>query len=325
MERRTADRSGGRIAVLGAASPSGAAVKAALADRSVPGARVSLYGHQREVAVLSEYDGEARLVQAADEFDAESCAAVFVCELGHEGGRLVHAAAAGTLIVDMTGSVEGSVLAGTPAATTETRLVEVPHALTTLVFPLLEPLHRTLGVTRASVFVLRPAADFGQPGLEELREQTIRLLRFEPTPTDVFGRQLAFNVLPQNLAPSGEDQAAARVVRDCRALLGTPELPISISFAMIPTFYGHAIAAHVDLARIDRNEALAAWRAMPGVAVDNDDDAGATMNAPEGFRLVIARVDAVGPSTLSIWAVGSDASAGAAARAITVAVEAGVL
>jgi aspartate-semialdehyde dehydrogenase len=284
-----------------------------------------LYGHQREVAVLSEYDGEARLVQAAGELDAEGCAAVFVCELGHEGERLVHAAAAGTLVVDMTGSVEGTVLAGTPAATTGTRLVEIPHALTTLVLPLLAPLHRSLGVTRASVFVLRPASDFGEPGLEELREQTVHLLRFEPTPTEVFGRQLAFNVLPQHLAPSGEEHAAARVVRDCRALLGAPELPIAISLALVPSFYGHAIAAHVDLGRLDRNEALAAWRAMPGVAVDDDAEAGATLDAPEGGRIVVARVDAVGPSTLSIWAVGSDAGVGAAARAVTVAVEAGVL
>src|SRR5258706_16426541 len=122
MPRRIADHASGRIAVLGAASPAGAHLKAALADRGIPGGRVALYGHQREVAVLSEYDGEARLVQAADELDSEGCAAVFVCEVGHEGERLVHAADAGTLIVDMSGSVEGTVLAGTPAATTGIRL-----------------------------------------------------------------------------------------------------------------------------------------------------------------------------------------------------------
>ena len=70
MARAISDRSTGRIGVLGAASPAGAHLKAALADRGVPGVRVTLYGHQREVAVLSEYDGEARLVQPGDELDA---------------------------------------------------------------------------------------------------------------------------------------------------------------------------------------------------------------------------------------------------------------
>jgi len=38
---------------------------------------------------------------------------------------------------------------------------------------------------------------------------SVHLLRFEPTPTDVFGRQLAFNVLPEHLFPSGEEAAGA--------------------------------------------------------------------------------------------------------------------
>ena len=95
MPRPIADPASGRIAVLGAASPAGAHLKAALADRGIPGGRVVLFGHQREVAVLSEYDGEARLVQAVDELDAADYDAVFVCELGYDGASLAQAADTG--------------------------------------------------------------------------------------------------------------------------------------------------------------------------------------------------------------------------------------
>jgi hypothetical protein len=325
MAGRIVDPAGGRIAVLGAASPAGAHLKSALAHHGVRGERVALFGHQREVAVLSEYDGEARLVQAAGELDAAAHAAVFVCELGHDGASLALAAASGTLIVDMSGSIAGAGLTGTSQASPEARLVAVPHPVTTLLACLLTPIHRAIGVTRVSAFVLRPASDFGDAGLEELRDQTLRLLRFEPTPTEVFGRQLAFNVLPEHLFPLGEEAASTRVVRECRALLAAPELPFALSQALVPSFFGHALAVHVDLAGLGRDEALAAWRDAPGVSVAADPETGATLDAPDVPGLLVARVDAVGALTLRVWALGSEAGANAAARAIAVGVEAGVM
>lgn len=329
MARPVADPAGGRIAVLGAASPAGAHLKAALADRGIPGARVALFGLHREVAVLSEYDGEARLVQTADELDAAGCAAIFVCEIGHDVDGLIRAAASGTLIVDMTGSIPGTVLKGTSGDSTEARLVAAPHPVTLLLASLLAPIHRQIGLTRISAFVLCPASDFGEGGLEELREQTVHLLRFEPTPTDVFGRQLAFNVVPEHLFPLGEEAAATRVVREIRAILGTPDLPIVLSQALVPVFFGHAIAVHVDLVHLGRAEAIAAWREAADVAIasesDSDSDTGTTLDAPEGSGILVSRVEAIAGSTLRVWALGSEAGAAAAARAIAAGVDAGLL
>jgi aspartate-semialdehyde dehydrogenase len=190
---------------------------------------------------------------------------------------------------------------------------------------LLDPIHRAIGVTRASTFVLRPASDFGEPGLEELREQTVHLLRFEPTPSDVFGRQLAFNVVPEHLFPSGEDEAGTRVVREVRAILRAPELSLAVSQALVPAFYGHAIAAHVEVARAGSAEALAAWRAAPGIEVASDPEVGATLDAPDRPGLLIARVDAEPGATLRFWALASEAGPAAAADAIEAAAAAGVL
>jgi len=325
MARPIADPAGGRIAVLGAASPAGAHLKAALADRGIPGGRMALFGLQREVAVLSEYDGEARLVQAAAELDAAAYDAIFVCELGHDLAGLTQAAALGTLVVDMTGSIPGAVLKGASGDAKDARLVAVPHEVTLLLARLLAPIQRAIGVTRVSAFVLRPASDFGEGGLEELREQTVHLLRFEPTPTEVFGRQLAFNVLPEHLFPLGEDAAATRVVRETRAILGTPDLPIAVSQALVPVFFGHAIAVHVDLVHLGGSEALAAWREAAGVEISSDPDTGATLDAPEGSGILVSRVDAIAGSTLRVWALGSEAGAAAAARAIAAGVDAGIL
>jgi aspartate-semialdehyde dehydrogenase len=189
---------------------------------------------------------------------------------------------------------------------------------------LLAPVHRAVGLTRVSAFVTRPASDFGEPGLEELREQTVHLLRFEPTPTEIFGRQLAFNVVPEHLFPAGEDRAGARIVRELQALVGAPGLAIGLSQLLVPAFFGHGIAAHLTLERPARDEVLAAWTADPRVRIATDPDVGATLDAPEGEGLLITRVDAAG-GDLRIWALGSESGPAAAAVAIAAGAAAGVV
>jgi aspartate-semialdehyde dehydrogenase len=313
-----------RVAVLGAASPVGGHVKSALASRNVPGERVSLYGHARDVAVISEYDGEARLVQPVGDLDASLYGAVFVCEPGHDEGALTAAATGGTLVVDLSGTIAGAWLAGTPQTEPGRHLVAVPHPVSLMLEPLLVALHGAVGLTGASAFVLRPAADFGPPGLEELREQTVHLLRFESTPTDVFGRQLAFSVIPEHLFPPEEKDAAARVAAECRALVGAPELRLAVSMALVPTFLGHAIALHVELARGGAADALAALAGVRGVVVASDPEVGTNLDAPEEPGLVVARVDSAGTGLVRLWVLGSEPGAVAAARALGVASAAGV-
>ncbi|HET9300407.1 MAG TPA: hypothetical protein VFO11_10710, partial [Candidatus Polarisedimenticolaceae bacterium] len=67
MSPRRAEYTGtARVAVVGAETPAGARLRAALAASGFPGARLDLFGdNPGEEAVLSEYAGEARLIQPA--------------------------------------------------------------------------------------------------------------------------------------------------------------------------------------------------------------------------------------------------------------------
>ena len=325
MARRPAEGPSGRIAILGAPSPAGALLKAALAGAGMPGDRVDLFGWTSEVAVLSEYDGEARLVQPVGELQADRRAAVFVCEPGHADGPLLAAARSGALVVDMTGTLPGTTLADAEAVRDGARLVAIPHPVAAILAAMLSPLHAAIGLVRASAFVLRPAGDFGPPGLDELREQTIRLLRFESVPTEVFGRQLAFNVVPEHLFPQGEESLSSRIAAECRALADVPDATISVTLALAPTFLGHAIALHADVARGGRAEAAAALSAAPGVVVAEGLEAGTTMDAPDDVGVQVARIDDAGLGSLRIWAVAADAGAAVAARAVEAAIAARVV
>ena len=115
MSRSGADLDGGaRVAVVGASSADGHQVREALARAGVPGSRVDLYGVTGGEVVLSEYDGEARLVQQPEPGEVGRHDVVFVCETGEISRKLAAAAPAGTLLIDLVGAFDtGERLPGT--------------------------------------------------------------------------------------------------------------------------------------------------------------------------------------------------------------------
>ena len=94
--------------------------------------------------------------------------------------------------------------------------------------------------------VLRPASDYGQPGLEELREQTVRLLSFAEVPTETFGAQLAFNTLSGTPGDPAEGAALdARVCDETRHLLSWDRQRLALRFLTVPVFHGHGVQVHL--------------------------------------------------------------------------------
>ena len=271
MSRPSAKARGtARVAVLGSSSTSGTSLRQALADFGMPGSRVDLYGTTEEAEpVISEYDGEARLIQMPDVEDLAARDLVFLCEPGEIVERLLRGRSAPRRVVDLVRARP----AGTPATLVhmdvnpqavgaEPGLLAVPHELSTLLLDLLHPLEARFGCQEAVALVLRPAADFGQGGVEELREQTVGLLSFARPAAQVFGRQLAFNVLPQSVLPDGEDALERLVADEVRSILGWAENRLTLCLAAVPVFYGHSAGLRVSLTRpVDAGEVRAALEA----------------------------------------------------------------
>ena len=179
-----------------------------------------------DFATLSELDGAA-LVQP---LSAETLAGVdlmFVCGEHDPATPPWSLAGAGTTTVAMASerSPEGAVpvVSGVNLeAAVRGRLLASPHPAVVLLALLLDPL-RALGLAEAAAWLVQPATMRGSRGLDELMEQTRALLAFaDEQPTDVFGQQLAFNLLP------GEQQTAP-LAAEVAGLLGgavTPALEI---------------------------------------------------------------------------------------------------
>jgi len=326
-ERQPVREGKARVAVVGAATFEGGRLREELARHGVPGGRVDLYGSARGEAVLSEYGGEARLIQEPDVEEIARQDVVFLCEKSEAADRILRAAGRGATLIDLTGRHSGAhgvrlvhhELAPPPPEGPD-GLLAAPHPIAVVLAEILHPLHREIGILDAVAMVLRPAADFGESGLEELREQTTRLLRFERPPKDTFGHQLAFNLIPQGLLAGEEGGLEGRVAAEVASLLGWGTARLAVRLVTVPVFLGHAIAVRLRLERETDASAVATvlGRGRPP-GPSRRKPAGTPLAAPEERRTDVSEVVGDGTGGFWIWAIAGEVGAAAAAEAVLAA------
>jgi aspartate-semialdehyde dehydrogenase len=120
------------------------------------------------------------------------------------------------------------------------------HPLAHLIHTIVASLATHLDVLALRGVVLQPASDFGKVGLEELYQQSVNLFNFADLPQQVFGRQLAFNLMPTEVVQT-TGGLSSLVSSQVRTLMGSSDLPVSLFLAVAPVFHAHTMALHVDL------------------------------------------------------------------------------
>jgi aspartate-semialdehyde dehydrogenase len=205
-----------------------------------------MFGEQGGEALLGEYAGEARLIQEFDATEIGDYQVVLICERSAAVLRLVPDVAEDLTVIDLVGGLPdsaGATLlnpASDPAESTA-GCWTVPHPLSLVLYDLLRPVDCGPGVDEAVAVVLRPAADYGEAGVEELRQQTVHLLNCIEMPVETFGRQLAFNIVPDpglSCAVPGLEQ---EIPRQVSRMLGWDRERLTLRFLAAPVFHGHGI------------------------------------------------------------------------------------
>jgi aspartate-semialdehyde dehydrogenase len=316
-----------RVALVGADSRRGAELKAALEHREFPGDRIDLYGRSGDDAVVSEYAGEARLIQEPDPEEIALHDIVFLCD-AEAAAMTLPSEARNPIVVDLSGLAwaEGRAVLAHPdlspvPADGPLERISCPHPISVLLASLLLPLERAFGIASATAVVLRPASDFGEAGLEELRDQTLRLLRFESASTEVFGRQLAFNLLPQGLLRTveGED-LEARVEAEVAALAGWSVPRLAASLVTAPLFYGHAVAVRVEPERpADADRLALALEEGGRVTVASQAGNLTPLEAAAGSKLTVSGLSVDARGGCRFWAVAGEAGGSAAEDVVRLA------
>ena len=323
MSRRSASSNGtARIAVVGAATVEGVHLRAALARHGVSGARVDLYGATSGEVTLSDYSGEARMIQEPEVEELARHELIFLCEPGDVASRLADAAP-GSVIIDLHGCLSARILplglAPHEVATDAKRFV-VPHPVALVLAEVLHPLHRELGLAESTAVVIRPAADFGKQAVEELRDQTVSLLSFSQVPVTTFGRQLAFNVVPDALLAAGQRGLESRINREVSDLLGWAGGQFAVKLLAASVFYGHGLQLRFRLARDTSLEEVRSVLEKDGLLRSSGAKPAATpLDVTDEMRMSLSELSEDGMGAYWLWVVAGETAARSAQRAVRLA------
>ena len=86
--------------------------------------------------------------------------------------------------------------------------------------------------------------------MDELHQQTVNLLSFQPLPKDVFDAQVAFNMVARygQKSQPALDSVEARILASLPARLPAP-MPAQPSLMLLqaPIFHGHALALFLEM------------------------------------------------------------------------------
>jgi len=320
------------VAVFDATTLLAKGIKDQLVARKFPIASMRLYSSIDDPeANLTEFDGEAMLVSQPDIDALGSLDIAFFCGTRAEGERYLDwPGAKGFVGIDLTAaalerarvplinaSVNPETLPAGPG------LVGTPHPVALMLSTVLTAIERGAGLVEAQAVVFQPVSECGEPGITELYQQTLGMLNFGEQPRTVFGRQVAFNLVPDVAFGAGGVPGSGTtegVVREIRRITGE-RFPVSATIVLAPVFHGHAAMARVVLpkgrARVDLERALAgageillAGAGDPVTPVERAGEAGILAS---GIR------PAGGPGSFWVWLVSDNLMSGAALNAVRIA------
>jgi len=251
-----------RVAIVGAASLKGKEVAEMLNERNFPAVDVRLLDDDESLGQLEAIGDEISFIQSvrAEQFDNVDFT-FFAADSASAQRNWKTARDAGSTIIDLSAGLEDESGATVRSLWVERERGQVqppelqPGPCVTaqpaaVVLALLLLRARNVGsIRRVVVTLFEPASEHGQKGMDELHQQTVNLLSFQPLPKDVFDAQVAFNLIGsygQKSQPS-LGSVEQRVLRHYQKIAGENAPQPSLLLLQAPVFHGYAMAVFLEM------------------------------------------------------------------------------
>ncbi|MDB6084983.1 MAG: aspartate-semialdehyde dehydrogenase [Gammaproteobacteria bacterium] len=331
-----------RIAVVGVSSLVGEAVLGELRARKIQYAELHLLDDERNIGrpvTVEDAEETAKTppVIPVSAFDFSRVDLVFFCGRSVLAERHAEAAAEHAWVIDSSAAFRGReavpliVADVNPAALAgvgSKGLIALPGSASTALATALAPLHQLGGLLRAEVATYQAVSGSGRGAMDELAGETVAMLSGKKARGRAFGRQIAFNVIPQvdTLEADGVTREERRLWEETRRVLGIPLLAINATAVRVPVFFGHSLSVHATFERALRPaEAILALQGAAGISVIEADSTAefptpATLaTAPDKVYVGRMRLDPTRDKALNFWIVADNVRKCAAHNAVSVA------
>ncbi len=336
-----------RVVVVGATGAVGTEVLRILEERSFPVDQLIPVASPRSIGRKLEFmNGEVEVVGLSpDVFDDTDIAIFDVSEdLSSEWAPV--AAAHGAIVIDKSSAfrMDDDVPLVVPEINADQvrkrpkGIIATPNCTTTAMVMPLAPLHREWTVNRVVAATYQAASGSGQPGADELWEQT-QLAAKEPEAVregragdvikggDTFVHPLVLNVLPKcgSVKEDGYTSEELKLCQETRKILGIADLKATATCVRVPVVTGHGVSVHAEFeSKVSVDRAREILAASPGVelADDVDNDVYPTpLAAANQDPCFVGRIrkDLFDERALEFFSVGDNLRKGAALNAVQIA------
>jgi aspartate-semialdehyde dehydrogenase len=142
--------------------------------------------------------------------------------------------------------------------------------------------------------------------MDELHQQTVNLLSFQPLPKDTYDAQVAFNMVSRygQKSQPALDSVEARVLRHYQKLAGDAAPKPSVLLLQAPVFHGYALAIFLEMAQGADVQQLSLALAGDHIAIPGAEEEAPSnvSSAGQGDIQVSIKSDVSQPNGVWLWA-----------------------
>lgn len=309
------------VAVVGATGAVGAEMFSVLEERGFPVDRLLPLASSRSAGEKIEFAGKEYVVE---ELKHDSFTNIDIA-LFSAGGKVSaefapSAAKAGAVVIDNTSHfrmdpdvplVVPEVNAKDIGEYKKKRIIANPNCSTIQVVVAIKPLFDAVPVKRMVISTYQAVSGAGKEAMDELNGQVTALYNHREVPVEIFGRQMAFNVLPAigTFDDNGDTDEELKMRNESRKMLHLPNLAVSCTCVRVPVYNGHSVSINLELGReLSADAARAILRQAPGVLLVDDPTMKAIAHDSSLTRQIPTPLDASGQDATLVGRIRRDTS-----------------
>ena len=326
------------VAIVGVTSVVGEALLSLLAERNFPvGTLYALDHAEAEVGRVEFRDGYVPVRNIAG-FDFAQTQLAFFCA-GEElaASYVPRAAEAGCIVIDDSARfrceedvplVVPEVNAHAITRYQRRRIIANPNSCVTLLLMALKGIYDAAGIERINVATYQAVSGMGRAAMDELAAQTMSIFNMKEVASEVYPKQIAFNVLPVigECLDNGYTREEMKMLEETRKILDDETIQVNASCVRVPVFFGHSQAVHCETReKITAATARQLLKNSPGIKLVDGREVGAypspVTDAVGTDTVYVGRVreDLSHPRGLDLWITADNVRKGAALNSIQIA------
>lgn len=326
------------VAVVGATGAVGEVMMSILEQRDFPIGTLYPVASSRSAGTRVKFKGQSLNVENLEEFDF-SKVQIGLFSPGAAVSEIYapKAAQAGCVVIDNTSQFRRDpeiplvVPEVNPHAIAQYKnhnIIANPNCSTIQMLVALKPIYDAVGIERINVATYQSVSGTGKNAIEELASQTAALLNGKPIESQVYPKQIAFNVLPHIdvFQDNGYTKEEMKMVWETQKIFEDENILVNPTAVRVPVFYGHSEAVHIETKeKITVETARELLSKAPGVVLmDERADGGyptAVTEAAGQDPVYVGRIreDITHPRGLNLWVVSDNIRKGAALNSVQIA------